>query len=232
MRCSFILLALTLLPNFGSAQQFHFGVKTGVPLIASFEGFSVSSPIRRYTAGASAELRFNAHFGIEVDGLYKRIGYNAAIICGLRCQPQVISVNPEIAVLHISDGVDAAASSWEFPIMAKYSLPVSLHPFWAGGFSVRHVGFASGGYLSKDLEFGSGVPGGPITTTTDQSSSRLPGRINSGVVASAGVELGRKHFRVLPEFRYTRWFQSDTWGLASFTSNQAEVLVGFVFYER
>lgn len=229
MRFQLFLFFLILLPNLGFAQEFHFGMKAGVPLMTSFEGYSLSSPIRRYTVGASAELRFGAHFGIEVDVLYKRIGYSASFYCGLRCQPQVISMNPEIIVQHIADLADAAANSWEFPIMAKYSLPGSLHPFFAGGFLVRHVGLASGGYLSEDLRFGSGVLGGPITTTTDISSSALPNRIFPGVVVSTGFEMGRKHFRVLPEFRYTRWFQNDIWGLASFTSNQTEILVGFLF---
>ncbi len=229
VRLRLFFFFLILLPNFGFAQKFHIGVKAGVPLMSSFEDDIVSSPIRRYTVGASAELRFGAHFGIEVDGLYKRIGYSATFICGLRCHPQIISLNPPVIVQHISDSVDAAANSWEFPIMAKYSLPVSLHPFFAGGFSVRHISLASGGYLSTDDKFGAGVPGGPIRTTTDQSSSKLPNRIHSGVVVSGGFEIGPKHFHVLPEFRYTRWFQNDAWGLASFTSNQAEILVGFLF---
>ncbi len=113
--------------------------------------------------------------------------------------------------------------------MAKYSLPVSLHPFLTGGFSVRHVGLASGRYLSTAEKFGSGVPGGPITTTTDQTRSLLPNRTHSGIVVSAGFEIRRKHFRVLPEFRCTGWSHADTWGLASFTSMQAEMLVGFLF---
>ena len=229
MRFKLLLFFLTLLPNLGFAQEFHFGMKAGVPLTSSFEGYYVSSPIRRYTVGASAELRFGAHFRIEVDGIYKRIGYSATFDCGLRCQPYVISY-PDIFGWHISDSVDVAANSWEFPIMAKYSFPGFVHPFVAGGFSVRHVGVASGSYQSTDERFGPGVPGGPITTITDQTSSRLPNSVYSGVVVYAGFEIGRKHFRVLPEFRYTHWFQNDTsWGLASFTSNQAEILVGFLF---
>lgn len=227
---SCILLLLILVPNSGFAHEFHFGAKAGVPLMSSFEGFSVSSPIHPYTVGASAELRFGAHFGIEVDGLYKRIGYSATLICGLRCTPQIISMNPEVITQHISDSVDAAANSWEFPVMAKYSIPVSLHPFLAGGFSVRHVGLASGSFLSTDLRFGSGVPGGSITTATDQSSSRLPNRILPGIVASIGFEIRQRHFSVLPEFRYTGWFPKDTqWGLANFKSNQAEILVGILY---
>ena len=229
MRCGCGFLLLILFPNLGFAQEFHFGVKAGVPLTSSFEGSSVSSPIRRYTIGASAELRFRAHFELEVDGLYKRIGYRATFDCGLRCQPEVISTNPEVIVDHLSDSVDAAAHSWEFPIMAKYLFPASVHLFQAGGFSVRHVGLASGSYLSKDLRFGAGVPGGPIVTTTDRTRSELPDKTSYGFVISTGFEFGRMHFRVLPEFRYTHWFQTDNWGLADFRSNQAEFLVGFLF---
>jgi len=226
------LLLLVVLPTLGFAQEFHVGLKAGVPLTSSFDTKRaplVSSPIRRYTLGASAELRFGAHFGIEVDVLYKRIGYSATSFCGLRCQPQVISQNPEIITMHISDAVDAKANSWEFPILAKYRLPGTIHPYFAGGFAARRVKLASGRCLSTDERIGSGVPGGFTVTTEIPCRSRLPDRSFAGIAVSTGLEMGREHFRVLPEFRYTRWFQNDSWGIARFASNQAEFLLGFLF---
>jgi hypothetical protein len=71
----------------GSAQNFRFGLKAGVPVTMYFEtgespvrGGVVrhSSATRRYTFGPSLEWRPTPRFGLAFDALYKRVGYGRA----------------------------------------------------------------------------------------------------------------------------------------------------------
>jgi len=228
-------IAFTI-PSF--PQEFHFGVKGGVPLTASFETERVTSRIRPYTVGAAAELRFQNHFGVEVDVLYKRVGYAATAHCGLRCQPLVISLNPSIARVHRSDTVEVKGNSWEIPVLVRYTLPWTMRPFLSGGITARHLRLASLRCIDTDFSFGSGVPGGGITESREvPCGATLPSRNFAGLVVSAGIEIGNSRLRVVPEFRYVHWFQNGPWDQAiarvdvrpRFRSNQADFLLGLMF---
>jgi hypothetical protein len=61
--------------------------------------------------------------------------------------------------------------------------------------------------------------------------SELRKRFYPGLAAAAGLELRAGRFRVLPEFRYTRWTAniSPPGGLLRFASNQVEFLAGVLF---
>jgi hypothetical protein len=52
-----------------------------------------------------------------------------------------------------------------------------------------------------------------------------------GVAAGAGLELGSGRWRLLPEFRYTRWTADIELpgGLLRLGPNQAEFLLGLLF---
>ena len=77
-----LLVFAAAAPEF--AQGLHFGVKAGVPITAYFDtgqtgdrngSSEYSAATRRYTVGVSAEWRLNRSFGLELDALYKRMGY-------------------------------------------------------------------------------------------------------------------------------------------------------------
>ena len=223
-------------------QGIHPGLKVGLPLTAPVEEQHtnpvISSPIRRYTVGITGEIALVHGFSVQADILYKRFGYEASYSCGLRCQPSVVSLVPPISESHLSDAVKIAANAWEFPAQAKYSTTLPYKPYVAGGLSLRLVSPASVKCFSTDRRFGSSVPGGSSTTITEQQCAwRFQTRGFAGIVVTSGIELRRGFLRLNPEFRYTRWFQTEsdfpdfisTGPDGRFTANQAEVLLGLSF---
>jgi outer membrane protein with beta-barrel domain len=230
-----MLLALSI--AFG--QSVNFGLKVGVPFTNSFEELTtnpkVSSPLRRYTLGATAEVRFRSGFGFELDTIYKRIGYSERFFCGLRCPPNVISMNPEIISEHESDIVVVKGNAWEFPVLAKYRFRAPLHPFLASGPSVRHI-VTRLRCVSDDSYFGSGVPGGTRIFAERPCYESPPRPTFAGYVVSAGIEIHRDRLRLVPEFRYTHWFENEPWKQIRllpadqiFIPDQTEFLLGIIF---
>src|SRR6266849_1996698 len=68
-------------------QRLEIGAKLGVPLSPTFEtssfftigfGEGASSATRRYTSGPTGGLLLAHGFGLEFDGLYKRLGFDNA----------------------------------------------------------------------------------------------------------------------------------------------------------
>ena len=220
------LLAIALsVPVF--AQDFHFGVKVGVPMTDYFQNNPnglYSSATRRYTVGASAELRLSHGLGFELDALYKRMGYASP--------GGIFSRNPPF----VKDSIDVKGNSWEFPLMLKYRFGRVVRPYIVGGGTVRFIGPVR----ERGVETISSLAPGPnqtvvtvITTTPIDTSDpfELKKRIWPGVAIGSGVEFRRGRFRLLPEFRYTRWTSNITSvpGSLSFEQNQAEFLLGFLF---
>jgi hypothetical protein len=98
----------------------HFPVFQGFPATTNY-----STP-KRYIAGAMVEWRLPLHFSLEVDGLYRPLGYTFA---GIEPDGTLNSVSPATVV------------TWEFPVLAKYrfSFP-SVRPFVEAGPSFRTTG--------------------------------------------------------------------------------------------
>jgi hypothetical protein len=173
------------------AQPVGLGVKFGVPLN---DAFSVQSPnplqyvadTHRYTVGPYIELRLPLRFAIEVDALYKSYDFQRSV-------PTITSVS---------------ASSWEFPVLAKYKiLPGPIQPYIEGGVAYARL---------------MDVPNIVELNATN----------NLGVVAGAGLELHLGFLRISPEIRYTGWsrrFFNSPGDYLQSNRNQATVLVGISF---
>jgi hypothetical protein len=100
-----------------------------------------------------------------------------------------------------------SGGSWEFPVLARYRLPVSgrVAPFVLGG----------GSFERNELLRANQV--GPAGTTT-------------GFVAGGGVEAKVGWLRLTPEVRYTRWTGNFSFRGADLTHrNEVEFLVGITF---
>ncbi len=100
-----------------------------------------------------------------------------------------------------------AGGSWEFPILAKYRLPVRgrIAPFAVGG----------GSFERNELLRANQV--GPVGATT-------------GYVAGGGVEAKVGWLRLAPEVRYTHWTGDFALRGANLTHrNEVEFLVGITF---
>lgn len=100
-----------------------------------------------------------------------------------------------------------SSSSWEFPILAKYRLPVRR----------RVVPFAVGGGSFQRNDILRAVQVGPAATTT-------------GFTFGAGVEAKLSLIRLVPEIRYTRWTGDFSFRGANLVHrNQLEFLLGITF---
>jgi len=163
--------------------QLHFGVKGGVPLTDAIEAAgNAQSAFRRYTFGPMIDLDLPASLGVEFNALYKRTGY--------------------------STSTEYTSSSWEFPLLLKYTFKGHVaRPYVSGGFVFRHIG--------------------DIPLLADSGSK--------GFAAAGGVRLNLWIFRISPELRYT-WWNNDVFGGRNFPAsslsssrNQVEALVGFTF---
>lgn len=220
----FSLLLLTL-PASGPAQNLHFGVKAGVPATTYFQtgrtgsrqgSSEYSAATRRYTVGVSAECRLTPHFGLELDALYKRMGY-------------VGIVTTFGAGILTTSALDAKGHSWDFPVLAKWRLGRGVRPYGSGGVVLRYIGpvRARGERTVEDL-IARTTTRTPIDTT---EPSDLRKRLYPGLTAAGGVEFGFGRLRLLPEFRYTRWTANiaGPGGTLRFNPNQAEFLLGFLF---
>lgn len=223
MRPAWLTFALAVL---ASGQSLHGGLKLGVPFTQYFEtgasggrnGSAVySAATRRYTFGASAELRLNRAFGFEVDALYHRMGYVG-----------IVNFTSSASGAIDDTAIDVKGNSWDFPVMAKYRFGRVVRPFVAGGGVLRYVGPVRG---QGQQTIGSLATGTSTTTPIDTTDpSELRKRFYPGFAVGGGVEFGVGRLRLLPEFRYTRWTAniSGPGGLLRFSPDQAEFLVGFL----
>jgi hypothetical protein len=204
------------------------GLKVGVPFTQYFEtgafGFGAgingfrqySSATRRYTFGASGEWRLNTSFGFEVDAMYHRMGY-----VGSTGVPGGINI--------YGSNFEVKGNSWDFPVMAKYRFGHVVRPYVAAGGVLRHVGPVREQGENTIRSCCTSVSSStPIDTTSPPDLNK---RFYPGVTAASGIEIGIGRFRVLPEFRYTRWIANISAPCCGirFASNQAELIVGLLF---
>ena len=115
--------------------------------------------------------------------------------------------------------------------MAKYRFGQRVRPYVAGGGVLRHIGPVRARGVSTDDKF---TPSGRTVVTTPINTSEPPelqDRNFPGLTIAIGIEFERSRFRLLPEFRYTRWTANiGEPGVAlRLDPNQVEFLLGFLF---
>jgi len=184
---------LCILTVAASAQPFTAGLKVGVPLTDAFtvkpgDNIDYAAQTHRYTVGPFVELKVPAGFSVEIDALYHSYAYSLAE------SPLPLQ--------------SSSASSWEFPVVAKYRfLPGPVRPYVEGGLAFSHI---------FDVAH----------------APELVNSSNLGVVVGAGVELHLAVLKISPEVRYNGWtlhtFDSPG-GLLQSNRNQAAILVGISF---
>ncbi len=142
------------------------------------------SDSKDYIVGPFIDVRLPLGLGVEADALYR----------GLHLQDNLTS-----------PVVRSTNTTWEFPILAKYTLrlPV-IKPY---------------------------VDAGPSFRTTTDATRYLS---NKGVAAGIGVDIHALFIHISPEMRYTHWgTDSIPSGISNIVAhsdqNQAEFLVGISF---
>jgi opacity protein-like surface antigen len=186
-----LILVFGLFLGTAAAQPIMAGLKIGAPLTDAFNVATVPSPFTAlaanangYTLGPFIEVRLPLNLSIEGDALYR--GYNFSI-----------STGSTLASTH--------ASSWDFPVVAKYHFfkgPVK--PYVEGGLDFSHLS--------------------DITQALGPNHNS-----NFGVVLGAGVQLNLLVLRISPEIRYTGDTLKNFTGVLDSNRNQLAFLVGIGF---
>jgi hypothetical protein len=199
-----VLAALAALTVPGSSEGLHLGVKGGVPATAYFETGrqgprEYSAATRRYVVGVSTEWRPNRRLGIELDVLYRRMGY--------------------VAILPAS-ALDTKGHSWDFPVLAKYRLGRDIRPYLAGGGVLRYIG--------PVRARGQAAGGEPIDTTQppELRKRHYPGVAAAGGVE---FQSGRVRLLPEFRYTRWTANRAGPGSLLRFSPGQSEFLLGLLF---
>jgi hypothetical protein len=120
LRSLILLAAGAITCSFSCAQSLAVGVIGGVRGTDDLTGGAANSVSKRYAFGPQANIGLPFGFGIEVDALYRRQGYQAGAF--------------------YSGEFDEHANSWEFPMLLKYRLRFPLvKPFLEAGYAPRVI---------------------------------------------------------------------------------------------
>lgn len=190
-------------------QSLSFGVEGGVRATGDFQ-YAATSESRRYVVGPTVEVALPLGFAIEVEALYRRQGYSAGNATAL-----------------YSSSVREADNVWEFPLLARYRIPIPrIRPFAEAGWAPRIIhGYSdtSSSYLGQL---------NPPTSISSSGRTHVSWPATQGVVVGGGIQFstGRLHF--VPEVRYTHWNRQAIYG--SFadgpsygsSQNQLDILLG------
>ncbi len=210
MRLLFVpILLLSSISVF--AQPFSIGVKGGVPITDAFNSVqgqeaSYFTNTKRYLIGPTGQVNLPLGFAVEVDALYKRLGYQYL-------------ANPTTGTVT----AQTVANSWEFPILVKWALPVeSLRPFVDAGATFRNI---SGVHQVQQV-FGVG------SSSTD-NPVEFHKSTDEGFVFGGGLEFKLGHLRISPELGYPLWggenFLDPVSALLRTNRNQGDFLLGITF---
>src|SRR5258705_3480270 len=110
------------------AQPFSVGVKGGVPITDAFNSIqgqdaSYFTNTKRYLIGPTVQVNLPLGLAVEVDALYKRLGFQ-------------YSANPATGTVTSQ----TVANSWEFPILIKWAFPAEvIRPYVDAGASFRNI---------------------------------------------------------------------------------------------
>jgi Outer membrane protein beta-barrel domain len=197
------------------------GFKVGVPITDMFQasnttnflngntsglpGSNYTSAVPRYTFGVSGEFHLPYNLRFEVDGLFKRGGFDWS---GPYAATGNVAYHP------------TTFNVWEIPALFKYNLSSSRwRPFVDFGASLRHIST-----ITEKTYAGLGY------ATLNNNSPALHNRNSYGGVAGLGLTFKKGPFELSPEVRYTRWANESfqTSGLRT-NLDQGDFLLGISF---
>jgi Outer membrane protein beta-barrel domain len=202
-----------------STMPVSLGFKIGVPVTDMFSAGnttqfgsaipgSYTSAVPRYEFGVSGEFHLPMHLRFEIDGLFKRGGFNSSLPFGATGN---LAYRP------------TTLNNWEIPGLFKYNLSMGhFRPFVDFGASLRHIS------TIHQTTYAPGFSSGLIS----DNAIELHNRNTFGGVAGFGFTFKRGPFELTPEARYTRWAnQSFVGNLGSLRTNldQGDVLLGINF---
>lgn len=224
--CLLTFVALGAVPMFAQEMSYvpTLGFKVGIPVTNMFSasntgtfgssatgtnggipGSAFSSAVPRYEFGVSAEFHMPKHLRFEVDGLFKRGGFDSALPFGTGTAYRPTTFN-----------------QWEIPGLFKVNVAMGhFRPFIDFGASLRHIS------TINQTTYAAGLLGGQSLTN---NSLALHNRNSVGGVAGFGITFKKGPFELTPEARYTRWANQSFLASGLRTNlDQGDVLLGIGF---
>jgi hypothetical protein len=195
-----------------AAQPISVGVKAGVPINDALDALhgnqsAYATQTHRYVVGPTVQLNLPFRFSVEVDALYRRLGYQFDQFGGPGSPTTTSTV----------------ANAWEFPVLGKYAIfGGPLRPFVDAGANFRHI---SGVDQVRTTLSAINVPVNPAPEFRKAT--------DAGFVFGGGLEVKLGFLRITPELRYTRWgsenFTDPVAALLHTNKNQGDFLLGLTF---
>jgi opacity protein-like surface antigen len=209
MKISLLLCAAAFT---AAAQPVSVGVKAGVPINDALDALKGNqsayvSNTHRYLVGPTVQLNLPFRFSVEVDALYRRLGYEFDQFAGPGSPTTTRTV----------------ANSWEFPVLGKYAVfGGPLRPFVDAGANFRHI---SGVDQIRSTISALNLPVNPVPEFNKDN--------DIGFVFGGGLEVKLGVLRITPELRYTRWgsenFRDPVAALLRSNKNQGDFILGLTF---
>ena len=218
-----MLLGTTAL--FGQSQEtdrpVKLGLKVGVPVTdmmsagntslfgsnQQIPGSSYTSSAPRYILGASAQFKLPYHLRFEVDGLFRRGGFNTNLPVG--------------PFGSLGNYQQTSFNQWEIPGVFKFNFSMGHYrPFFDVGATYRHISTIT------QRTFGPRIVGALYS----DNAAEIKNRNSFGGVAGIGITFKKGPFELTPEVRYTRWANKAFIGNGlSSNLDQGDVLLGITF---
>jgi hypothetical protein len=198
-----------------SSQTLTLGVKGGARLTDDLDSYWADSESQRYAIGPTLTLGLRRGFAVEIDALYRRVGYR-------------------------SDGVDvigdkyatrARGNSLEFPLLLRKTIVGGL--YGAAGYVPRIIS----GSVHTDLLSVIDINNSSVKRYQEFSSPN-PWNTTHGIAAAIGIERRLGPFRIAPEARYTFWTspslrEEGSRGFSIYSNqHQLDILVGIAWGGR
>ncbi len=196
----------------GNTNQASIGSGSQSATFTGIPGSRFSSAVPRYEFGVSGEFHLPKHLRFEVDGLFKRGGFNST-------QPFAgggVNYNP------------TTFNQWEIPGMFKTNITLGHYrPFFDFGATLRHISTITQRSYGAGYSVSNGYFSGEALVN---NSLALHNRNSFGGVAGIGFTFKKGPFELSPEARYTRW-ANQSFLASGFRTNldQGDVLLGIGF---
>ncbi len=188
-----------------SGQEFRIGFAAGTPITSSFvpatsiyPGDPVNPPSiftaeggpRSLLAGASLEALISSRFSIEGNVLHRNLWAT-----------QIYTLYPGSAAPSTTTNQFIASTTWEFPVLFKYTMGVNhWRPFIDGGISFRSL-----------------------------ERTGAPGPSRHGLTAGVGIAIEFRRIEFTPQLRYTRWAQGESNGYYDVKRDQLEFVTAISY---
>jgi hypothetical protein len=198
-----------------SAQTLTFGVKGGARVTDDLDSYWANSESKGYVIGSMFLVGLRRGFAIEIDALYRRVGYR----------------NDSVDIIGDVYATRARGNSLEFPVLLRKTIAGGF--YGAAGYVPRIITGSAHTDLLSVIDINN-----PSVQRYQEFNSPNPWNTTHGIPAAIGIERRLGPLRIAPEARYTFWTSSSlreegSHGFSIYSNqHQLDILVGITWGGR